>query len=156
MLLIRSYGVTPQRPSRRKLPEDDYAAFVLELTTITTSCLSRRPMSMAQLNPLKMQFAGMSSVGELAHYGNSPNLWHESGNVSGAHKLAVREGAKYGCPMVTLRADYELFAWWLTRERIGQDLRERYLMPEGLPTQLLKLAEKLDRRRQSVAARSAP
>jgi hypothetical protein len=68
----------------------------------------------------------------------------ESGNVSGAHKLAVREGAKYGCPMVTLRADYELFAWWLTRERIGQDFRERYLMPEGLPTQLLKLAEKLD------------
>jgi hypothetical protein len=40
--------------------------------------------------------------------------------------------------MVTLRADYELFAWWLTRERIGQGLRERYLMPEGLPTQLLK------------------
>jgi hypothetical protein len=31
-----------------------------------------------------------------------------------------------------------------TRERIGQGLRERYLMPEGLPTQLLKLAEKLD------------
>jgi hypothetical protein len=46
--------------------------------------------------------------------------------------------------MVTLRADYELFAWWLTRERIGQGLRERYLMPEGLPIQLLKLAEKLD------------
>ena len=32
MLLIRSYGVTPQRPSRRNLPEDDYAAFVLELS----------------------------------------------------------------------------------------------------------------------------
>jgi hypothetical protein len=46
--------------------------------------------------------------------------------------------------MVTLRADYEPFAWWLTRERIGQDLQERYSMPEELPTQLLKLAEKLD------------
>jgi hypothetical protein len=46
--------------------------------------------------------------------------------------------------MVTLRAEYEPFAWWLTRERIGQDLRERYSMPEGLPAQLLKLAEKLD------------
>jgi hypothetical protein len=49
---------------------------LIRSTTITISCLSRRPMSMAQLNPLKMQFAGMSSVGELAHYGNSPNLWH--------------------------------------------------------------------------------
>jgi hypothetical protein len=46
--------------------------------------------------------------------------------------------------MATLHADYEPFAWWLTRERIGQDLRERYSMPEDLPAQLLKLAEKLD------------
>ena len=46
--------------------------------------------------------------------------------------------------MATLHADYEPFAWWLARERIGQDLRERYSMPEELPAQLLKLAEKLD------------
>jgi len=46
--------------------------------------------------------------------------------------------------MVTLRADYEPFAWWLTRERIGQDLRKRYSIPEELPTQLLQLTEKLD------------
>ena len=46
--------------------------------------------------------------------------------------------------MVTLRAEYEPFTWWLTRERIGQDLRERYSMPEELPAQLLKLAKKLD------------
>jgi len=46
--------------------------------------------------------------------------------------------------MVTLRAEYEPFAWWLTRERIGHDLRERYSMPEELPAQLLKLAKKLD------------
>jgi hypothetical protein len=46
--------------------------------------------------------------------------------------------------MATLHADYEPFGWWLARERIGQDLRERYSMPEELPAQLLKLAEKLD------------
>jgi hypothetical protein len=46
--------------------------------------------------------------------------------------------------MVTLHANCEPFAWWLTRERIGQNLRERYSMPEELPAQLLKLAEKLD------------
>jgi len=46
--------------------------------------------------------------------------------------------------MVTVRAEYEPFAWWLTRERIGQDLRERYSMPEALPAQLLKFAKKLD------------
>ena len=49
-----------------------------------------------------------------------------------------------GCPMATLHADYEPFAWWLTRERIGQDLRRRYSMPEELAAQFLKLAEKLD------------
>ena len=69
----------------------------------------------------------------------------ESGNVSGAHKLAVREGAKYVCPMVTLRGRLRAVCIVADqRERIGQDFRERYLMPEGLPTQLLKLAEKLD------------
>jgi hypothetical protein len=46
--------------------------------------------------------------------------------------------------MVTLRADYEPLAWWLTRERIGQDLRQRYLLPEELPPRLLRLAQKLD------------
>jgi len=46
--------------------------------------------------------------------------------------------------MVTLHANCEPFAWWLTRERIGQNLRERYSTPEELPAQLLKLAEKLD------------
>jgi hypothetical protein len=57
----------------------------------------------------------------------------------------VREGAKCGVPaMATLHADYEPFVWSLTRERIGQDLRERYSIPEELPVQLLQLAEKLD------------
>jgi hypothetical protein len=43
-----------------------------------------------------------------------------------------------GCPMVTLRADHEPFAWW---ERIGQDLRQRYSVPEELPPPLLRLAK---------------
>jgi len=46
--------------------------------------------------------------------------------------------------MVTLRADYEPLAWWLTRERIGQDRRQRYSLPEELPPRLLRLAKKLD------------
>jgi hypothetical protein len=46
--------------------------------------------------------------------------------------------------MLALRADYEPLAWWLTRERIGQDLRQRYLLPEELPPRLLRLAKKLD------------
>ena len=40
--------------------------------------------------------------------------------------------------------EYEPFAWWLTRERIGQDLRERYAMAEELPPRLLALFRKLD------------
>jgi hypothetical protein len=46
--------------------------------------------------------------------------------------------------MATLNAHYEPLAWWLTRERIGQDLRERYSMPQEPPTQLSRLARKLD------------
>jgi hypothetical protein len=33
--------------------------------------------------------------------------------------------------------EYEPFAWWLTRERIGQDLRERYGVAQELPPRLL-------------------
>jgi hypothetical protein len=46
--------------------------------------------------------------------------------------------------MSTQRAHYEPFAWWLTRERIGQDLRERYPALQELPSRLLALVEKLD------------
>ena len=42
------------------------------------------------------------------------------------------------------RAHYEPFAWWLTRERIGQDLRERYPALQELPPRLLALVRKLD------------
>jgi len=40
--------------------------------------------------------------------------------------------------------EYEPFAWWLTRERIGRDLRERYAAAQELPPRLLALFRKLD------------
>ena len=40
--------------------------------------------------------------------------------------------------------EYEPFAWWLTRERIGQDLRERYAVAQELPPSLITLDKKLD------------
>ena len=40
--------------------------------------------------------------------------------------------------------EYEPFAWWLTRERIGQDLRERHSVAQELPPRLLALVKKLD------------
>jgi len=40
--------------------------------------------------------------------------------------------------------EYEPFAWWLTRERIGQDLRERYAVAQELPPRLLALFRELD------------
>ena len=46
--------------------------------------------------------------------------------------------------MPTSSASYEPFAWWLTRERIGQDLRERYAVAQELPPHLLALLKKLD------------
>jgi hypothetical protein len=45
--------------------------------------------------------------------------------------------------MGTSSAAYEQFAWWFTRERIGQDLRERYAVPQEVPPRLLALVRKL-------------
>ena len=46
--------------------------------------------------------------------------------------------------MGTQRADFEPFAWWLARERIGTDLRECYAAFQELPSQqILALVEKL-------------
>jgi hypothetical protein len=58
----------------------------------------------------------------------------------------ARSEARNGCltRMSTQRAQYEAFAWWLTRERIGQDLRQRYPALEELPPRLLALVRKLD------------
>ena len=41
-------------------------------------------------------------------------------------------------------ARYEPFAWWLTREQIGRDLRERYAAAQELSPRLLKIVRKLD------------
>jgi hypothetical protein len=40
--------------------------------------------------------------------------------------------------------EYELFAWWLTRQQIGQDLRKRYAVAQELPPHLLALVKELD------------
>jgi hypothetical protein len=58
--------------------------------------------------------------------------------------LLMREGAKGRCPTVAKEYEYEPFAWWLTRERIGKDLRERYAVAQELPPRLLTLVRKLD------------
>ena len=36
-----------------------------------------------------------------------------------------------------VHAAFEPFAWWLTRECIGQDLREHYAVPQEMPPRLL-------------------
>ena len=41
------------------------------------------------------------------------------------------------------RADFEPFAWWLARERIGTDLRDYYAVSQELPSQILALVERL-------------
>jgi hypothetical protein len=47
----------------------------------------------------------------------------------------AKECAQYEC---------EPYAWWLTRERIGQVLRKRYSADQELPPHLLALVRKLD------------
>ena len=47
-------------------------------------------------------------------------------------------------PKERAQYEYEPFAWWLTRERIGQNLRERYSVAQELPPRLLALVRKLD------------
>ena len=46
--------------------------------------------------------------------------------------------------MAKLSAHFEPFAWWLARERIGQDPRERYPVLQDLPPRLLTLVRNLD------------
>jgi hypothetical protein len=48
------------------------------------------------------------------------------------------------CPMQLNNSPYEVSAWVLTRERIGQSLREHYLVTTELPPALLTLVGKLD------------
>ena len=41
------------------------------------------------------------------------------------------------------RADFEPFAWWPARERIGTYLRDHYAASRELPSQILALVERL-------------
>jgi hypothetical protein len=41
-------------------------------------------------------------------------------------------------------AAYEPYAWWLTRQGIGQVLRERFAVAQELPPRLLTLVRELD------------
>ena len=64
------------------------------------------------------------------------------------------EGAKGGAQRVVKECaqyEYEPFAWWLARERIGQDLRERYAVAQELPPRLLALVKELDEGNSSRA-----
>jgi hypothetical protein len=54
------------------------------------------------------------------------------------------EGARVPKAMSSQRAHYEPFAWWLTRQGIGQDLRERNPALQELPPRLLALVRQLD------------
>jgi len=59
----------------------------------------------------------------------------------------MRESAKRRCPTVAKECaqyEYEPYDWWLTRERIGKDLRDRYAVAQELPPRLLELVRKLD------------
>jgi hypothetical protein len=46
--------------------------------------------------------------------------------------------------MATQRAQFEPYAWWWTRNEIGQGLRKLYEVPKELPPKLLALVRKLD------------
>jgi hypothetical protein len=46
--------------------------------------------------------------------------------------------------MLKVRPEYEPFAWCLTRERIGQGLREHYAVPQEVPPRLLARVRQLD------------
>jgi hypothetical protein len=48
--------------------------------------------------------------------------------------------------MAIQSAQFEPVAWWWARNRIGQDLRDRYEVPKDLPPKLHALVRKLDDR----------
>jgi hypothetical protein len=66
----------------------------------------------------------------------------------------VRAAGNDAADMATQCAEYEPFAWWLTREQLGLCLRERYRLPKELPHRLLKLVRKLDAVERNQSRRS--
>jgi hypothetical protein len=61
---------------------------------------------------------------------------------------------KRGAQVLKVYAEYEPFALWLTRERIGQDLRERYAVPQEVPPRLL--ADQVDCSKNDYSITSGP
>jgi hypothetical protein len=45
--------------------------------------------------------------------------------------------------MLKVHPEYEPFAWWLTRERIGQGLREHFALPQEMPPHLFARVRQL-------------
>jgi hypothetical protein len=56
----------------------------------------------------------------------------------------VREGARQRKVPKVGEGVRAVRVWWLARERIGQDLRERYAVAQELPPRLLALVKELD------------
>jgi len=56
--------------------------------------------------------------------------------------------------MAAACAQFEPVAWWWTRNRIGQDLKELYEVPTELPPKLLALVRKLAAVESNQSARS--
>jgi hypothetical protein len=55
-------------------------------------------------------------------------------------------------PRLAVVAQFELVAWWYTREEIGQGLREYYGPGDDLPPRLQLLISRLDKPRSSWLA----
>ena len=64
----------------------------------------------------------------------------------------MSEGAKFSVPkMGDLYEQYRSHGWLIAKERIGQELRERYELSEALPPRLLALLGKLDAQSDDLA-----
>jgi hypothetical protein len=53
-------------------------------------------------------------------------------------------------------AQYEPVAWWLTRRRLGRELRNSYQLAEELPARLLALVSELDGKPEVSLADEVP
>ena len=58
--------------------------------------------------------------------------------------------------MLTVHPEFEPFAWWLTRERIGQGLRRHYAVPQEMPSRLLACVRKFGDAVEGHQFRKAP
>jgi hypothetical protein len=70
---------------------------------------------------------------ELTNLQELAKIWRCVGENLRCPKLTMGEGARVPKAMSSQHAHYEPFAWWLTRQGIGQDLRERNPALQELP-----------------------